>query len=92
MHSQQQVQRASNIIGLKTVVLVLVFAFTVAGVQLTEEEIFDLTLTKTRCGPKLNEALKNVCKLDVGQIKGMSKRSVKRSSKCLMDLLFNLKF
>lgn len=80
MQSQKQVRRASNIMGLKTLMLVLVFAFTVAGVQLSEDDIIDLTQTKMRCGNKLNNALKNVCKLDVSQIKGMTKRSVKRSS------------
>lgn len=91
MQSQKQVRRSSNnIMGLKTMMLVLVFAFTVAAADLSEDDIFDLTQTKMRCGNKLNNALKNVCKLDVSQIKGMTKRSVKRSSKLSLIFIFNL--
>lgn len=92
MQSQKQVSRASNnIMGLKTMLLVLVLVLTVAGGELSEHEILDLTQTKMRCGNKLNNALKNVCKLNVSQIRGMTKRNVKRSSKSSVITSLHLK-
>jgi hypothetical protein len=46
----------------------------------TKTDLKDLITNKRRCGRKLNESVKTVCKLNIGQISTMAKRA-QRSSK-----------